>query len=347
MRRRVLAITTSALLLCILAVIFLWPEEPAYQNPSSSGNTLLAPSATPFHTLAPSAEPSLLPSLTPDVTPTPTPTPTPAPTPKNWNILFRNLTSRYVVLYDLREEEILYSKRLDERCYPASLTKLLTAAVALEHCEMTELFTVGNELNLVAADASVADLKVGMSLSLEVLLDAMMLPSGNDAAYVVAVGVGRKVAEDPTLPILAALTEFLNLMNEKAQECGATNSHFANPDGYPHDDHYTTPADFLKIARYSLNFPEIRQSASKKQARYVVSGQVLEWKSTNYLLQEESPYYCSYATGLKTGYTNAAGGCIAVTGKDENKEILVLLMKAADRPSRYTDAKTVLTAFFD
>ncbi len=331
-RRRILLIAVFVLLLFILLFLLLFQNRPA-----PDANTFLQTTPTPQ-----------------SVPPTPTattswkPLATATPEPKDYEALLgETLEANYVVLYDLGADRLLYSKRFTERCYPASLTKLLTAGISLEYCQLDDVFTAGDELSFVAYDASVAGLKKGQQLSLSVLLDAMMLPSGNDAAYVVAVGIGRISAGDPGLSPQKALQEFLTLMNRYAQKLGATHSHFTNPDGYPDDDHYTTPEDFLHITRFALSFPAIRASASKLTAEYVLEGgETLQWRNTNALLQKESEYFFPYANGLKTGYTNAAGGCIAVTADDGEQQILGLLFQTPDRQTRFRDAAFLLNAIY-
>lgn len=132
-------------------------------------------------------------------------------------------------------------------------------------------------------------------MTFEGLLDAMLLPSGNDAAYTMACGVGRIVANDPTLPAADAVALFVELMNEKARELGCRDSHFANPDGFHHDDHYTTAYDMARIAVACMEIEPVAKSCSKTVGRAVfLSGEDVTWYSTNKLLGSYR-----YATGLE------------------------------------------------
>lgn len=210
---------------------------------------------------------------------------------------FNSVGTQYCILYDVTHDAILYSKNSAERAYPASVTKLLTAAVASEYCQLDTPFTVGDEQDFVQEGSSLAYLQRGQRLTFEGLLDAMLLPSGNDAAYTMACGVGRIVANDPTLPAADAVALFVELMNEKARELGCRDSHFANPDGFHHDDHYTTAYDMARIAVACMEIEPVAKSCSKTVGRAVfLSGEDVTWYSTNKLLGSYR-----YATGLKTG----------------------------------------------
>ena len=175
---------------------------------------------------------------------------------------FNSVGTQYCILYDVTHDAILYSKNSAERAYPASVTKLLTAAVASEYCQPDTPFTVGDEQDFVQEGSSLAYLQRGQRLTFEGLLDAMLLPSGNDAAYTMACGVGRIVANDPTLPAADAVALFVGLMNEKARELGCRDSHFANPDGFHHDDHYTTAYDMARIAVACMEIEPVAKSCS-------------------------------------------------------------------------------------
>ena len=154
----------------------------------------------------------------------------------------RNTASPYIILGNVTDNKVLYSKNENEKCYPASLTKLVTALVAMDYAAADTPITVGNEIYMIDPASSRAYLTVGTRLTKEQLLQALLLPSGNDAAYAMAVQVGRLIANDSALSNQAALDLFISKMNEKAASLGCTGTHFANPDGIHRDDHYTTAA---------------------------------------------------------------------------------------------------------
>ena len=169
------------------------------------------------------------------------------------------LSSEYAVLYDTANDIILYKKNADAKCYPASTTKLLTAIVANKILDNDEVITVGNEITLIGEDSSVAGLEVGQKLTAKQLLYAMLLPSGNDAAYTIAVASARKFKENDKLPAKEAIEVFAELMNDAATELGAEHSHFTNPDGFHDKNHYTTALDMVKIASYAKSIPLISE----------------------------------------------------------------------------------------
>lgn len=258
--------------------------------------------------------------------------------------LDKKLTTEYVVLYDCTHAQILYSKNASERCYPASTTKLLTACVAAKFCAPDTAFTVGEELSLVAYDSSLALLKKGQRLTFEMLLDALLLPSGNDAAYVMAAGVGRIYAGDESLSAEDAVAVFVELMNQTAKRIGAEDSHFVTPDGYHDDDHYTTAMDMMRIALYASSFDAIRASYGKSEVSYtLLSGEDYYWENSNPLIDSTSACFYSYANGMKTGFTDQAGSCLVASAKKDDVELIAVAMNGRSIDARNQD----LTAMFE
>ena len=151
------------------------------------------------------------------------------------------------ICYDLTEEKILYAKNADEKIYPASTTKILTALTAIEYTAPEYVYYVGSELDLVAQDSSMSWIAQGSSLCRNEILTAMLAPSGNDAAYCIAANVARKIYGEE-LSDTETIDYFAVLMNDYAKKLGAENTHFTVPDGYHDDEHYTTASDMLKFA---------------------------------------------------------------------------------------------------
>lgn len=261
----------------------------------------------------------------------------------------RDITAESAILYDIGSSTVLYEKNSNKTLYPASLTKLLTAAVAMNVCrDKNIVFEVGDELMYVEPDASSAYLVEGEKLTLEMLIDGLLLPSGGDAAYVIAANVGRYYADDKNLSTQEAIDTFVELMNLTAEEIGAANSHFVTPDGYHNEEHYTTAVDMLKISLYSMSFPVIRQSVGKTYAYYtIVSGEEHTWYNSNYLLSQNSPYYYSKARGLKTGYTDQAGQCLSAYAVDGDKEVIAIVFKSDGKSNRFGDAEILMEDGFE
>lgn len=255
------------------------------------------------------------------------------------------LSSPRAVVLDLDTGEILYAKNAAETAEPASLTKLLTALTALDYVAQSDVFTVGGELNLVGAESSVAGLKTGDSLTFPQLLDAMLLPSGNDAAYVMAAGVGRKIAQDSSLSARSAVQLFVEKMNEKALSLGALSTHFTCPDGYPDREHVSTAWDMAKIAAAAAKNDVIQNCVSKTSASYTLAnGRTLHLQSSNRLLDPSSEFYFPGAFGLKTGYTGRAGNCMAAAATNGARTVLVVVLGATASDARWQDCVTALSA---
>lgn len=259
----------------------------------------------------------------------------------------RNTFSGQVILYDVTAGETLYSKNSDEKCAPASLTKLMTALVAVKHTPEDYVFTVGDELSLVLPGSSVADLWSGNQLNLTQMLQALLMKSGNDAAYVTAVQVGRLIANDPDMDKTAAVKEFCEEMNRMAKDLGCKNTNFVNPDGYHDDKHLTTAEDMLKICIASLEDPVIAPVlATDEVDTTLVSGRQISWKNSNLLLDKESRYYYEGATGLKTGTTDEAGYCLAASATRDGRTTIAVVLGADDENGRWEDARGLLDLSF-
>lgn len=267
------------------------------------------------------------------------------PLPKEF--IDRNTYSPYVALYDVDNDKMLYSKNADELCYPASLTKLMTSIVALEYADADTVIHVGNEVNMIAAGSSRAYLTAGSKMNLTQLLQAMLLPSGNDAAYVMAVNIGRIIAGDPELDRYAAVSKFCEAMNKKAQELGCANTHFVNPDGWHEADHYTTAADMVKIAKEAIRHSEIVNVVSQSSVKTtLISGQTATWYNSNRLVNSTSASFYEGAFGLKTGTTDEAGRCLAACATRNGRTSIAIVMGAADETGRWEDARGLLDISF-
>lgn len=245
--------------------------------------------------------------------------------------------------YDIRRDTYLTIQGSgSEKLYPASITKLLTAYVAAQYLQSTDMVQVGDALALVAQDSSVAGLKEGDQLSADQLIAAMMLPSGNDAAQTTAAAAGRVIAGDSSLSCEKAVEVFVEEMNRQAQALGMVNSHFANPDGYHDDNHYTTMDDLVILCKKVLAEPRVLACASRAEDKAELSGRTVEWKNTNHLLDSESDYYAPNAIGLKTGYTGKAGNCLVSAFFMEDRLWLIGVFGCpAFTEDRYRDTITI------
>ncbi len=258
-----------------------------------------------------------------------------------------DIFSPRAVVFDATANEMLFAKNADEKCFPASTTKILSAAVILDSVPSDFEFVAGNEIELVNPGSSLANINFGARLDTEMIIDGMMLPSGNDASYIAAANVGRYLAGDDTISASDAVSRFVDEMNKTVKAIGADNTHFANPDGFHNDNHYTTVLDMLKITLYSKEIPMLSASA-KKTNRYCtfLSGESVSWENSNKLLHEYSDCYYMYATGLKTGMTDEAGYCVIATAERFGHEIVCIVFGSSASDVRWNDTIALMDKSF-
>ncbi len=263
------------------------------------------------------------------------------------NVQPDDLSAQYVYALDSSNGQILFDKNSTSKCYPASTTKILTSIVAIESINLDTTFTVGNEINLAEEGSSLAYLVQGEEISLKDLLYGLMLPSGNDAAYTIAVNVARILTGNPILTDNEAVTYFVNLMNEKAQEIGMVNSHFEVPDGYHNKNHYVTAQDMMRLLIYAQRVDILKQVASTQSySTTALTGQEHTWINTNKLLDQNSSYYYEGVNGFKTGFHDDAGNCLIVTANINSREVFLIIMKSETDDTRYQDATTLLDSIY-
>lgn len=237
-------------------------------------------------------------------------------------------TAEGIVLMDAKTGEILYQKNATKQFYPASITKIMTAILALESGRLDEEAVVSPEARYV--DGNRIYLGEGEKKPLLDLVYGMMLNSGNDAAVAIAEHLGGSVAG------------FAAMMNEKALELGAHQTHFVNPHGLPDEEHVTTPLDMAHIARYALQNPLFREIVSTKTMPWHGA----EWQST-LINTNEMLWKYEGMTGIKTGYTRAAGHTFVGSAQRGETELIVVLLKAESRPRLWTEAAALLDYGFD
>lgn len=248
-----------------------------------------------------------------------------------------------VGLYRLDTLTPVHEKAADEIMASASMSKIVTAVTALHYVEPDTVFTVGTELQLVQPGASTSFIAKGHRLTLYHLLMGMLLPSGCDASYTIAVNVARIVAEDPEMGDAEAVEYFCGLMNELAADLGAVNSHFVNPDGWDNDEHYTTVHDLALLAAHAMEYEAIREIVSTPE-KWVMfaSGENITWRNSNALLHAESGYYHPGAVGMKTGTTSKAGNCLLSVIEQDGVLYVAVVAGSPTRNGRYEDTLKLL-----
>lgn len=248
-----------------------------------------------------------------------------------------------VGLYDAQTLTAIHEKAAGDRMASASMSKIVTALTALRYVSPDTVFTVGTELQLVQPGASICLIAKGHRLTLEQLLMGLLLPSGCDAAYTIAVNVARLVAENPDMSDQEAADYFCGLMNDLAAELGAADSHFVNPDGWDHEDHYTTVRDMALFAARAMEHETLRNIVSTpEQWVMFVSGENITWQNSNSLLHSDSSYYHPDAVGMKTGTTEAAGNCLLSAFERNGTLYIAVVAGSATRNGRYEDTLKLL-----
>ncbi len=254
---------------------------------------------------------------------------------------FPTLHSNYYLLADLDTGRILYSKNLNSRVYPASTTKILTGIMALEKCTLSDVVVATHEaIDPINMNHSNMGILVDEELTVEQLLYGMLVHSANDAANVLAVHIA------------GSLSEFADMMNSRAKELGAENTHFTNAHGFHDDNHYTTIADLAKITAYAMQNEKFADIVSQSKYQIPPTNKYRETRhlsSTNMMLSNNrTPLHLySAAIGVKTGSTDEAGNCLVAAAEQNGTRLMSIVMKCrnngiADGAYSFTDSRALL-----
>ena len=288
----------------------------------------------------------------PETEPTPPETePTPPetePTPPETQQPDVLLSAKYAFVWDLNGDQFLYTHGdMEQQISMASITKLFSAYVGLQYLAPDTILTVGEEVSWIDPDSSRAYIYKGHRLTVEQCVRGMIIPSGNDAAYVLAVNAGRAIAGDPDMQARAAYDLFVEEMNRQAEILGLIGTHFTNPDGIDENGHYTTMRDLVIISRLSLENPIIRAAANTQKMKAVfASGHYAIWTNSNSLLDPQNKsFYCPDAIGLKTGSTGKAGKCLISVFQQGDRLLLICVMGCPTNATRYEDTLALYKAF--
>lgn len=233
----------------------------------------------------------------------------PAPVRKQGSPDPQPSTDRFVVV-DGASGAVLFEKNSGEIVAPASLTKMMTAVLGIEHGKIEDYPKIDvNARDFL--DSTVMGLEPGLNVTLEDILYGLMLPSGNDAA----VAIARYVAGNEH--------DFIQLMNEKAAWLGLKSTHFANPHGLDASDHYSSPWDMVEIARYGMQYPVFQQLSAAKTYN-------IRRSNFSYTLQNLNPILWSYpgADGVKIGFTDNAGRAIVASATRGGHQVFVGFMRS-------------------
>lgn len=239
------------------------------------------------------------------------------------------------ILIDADSNAVLYEKNADQAYYPASITKILTALIIIENCDLDEMVTFSdNAINNVESNSSNMGTMVGDVLSVRDCLYGLMLASANEA--------GNALAEH----LSGSIEAFTDVMNQKALELGCTGSHFANPSGLNNPDHYVTARDMAAIMRAAISNPvfvEIDGARYWKHAPIKRYPDPDDPHNTVYahhamIKKNDSRYYSGTFAG-KTGYTSLAGNTLVTSAKKNGITLIAVILNG--HQTHYQDTKTL------
>ena len=224
-----------------------------------------------------------------------------------------SVSAKSAVVMEASTGRVLYQKNAFEKMPMASTTKIMTALVAIENGNLSDMVTVS--ANASGVEGSSIWLSPGETMTLSDLLFGLMLASGNDAAIAIAEHIGGDVET------------FVGMMNDKAREIGAYNTHFVNPNGLPADNHYTTAYDLALISAYAMQ---------NKMFREIVKTQykTLPWEGHEWdrVVKNKNKILWNYegGNGIKTGFTKEAGRCLAAAAEREGMQLVSVVLCAPD-----------------
>ena len=228
-----------------------------------------------------------------------------------------------MVVKELTTQNVLYAKEAHKSVKPASLTKVITALLAIEKGNLNSPVVITREMTRV--EPTIAGYKKGDVILLGDLVKAAMIESDNDAAMAIAVAVGGNVEN------------FVTMMNAKARQIGMTDTHFMNPCGYDHPEHYSTASDLLKMAEYAIANP-VFDNLSKLNSHVYYSLDKRHRKFVAYTHNRLLGKY-EYAVGIKTGYTSKAGPCFIARAKKDGVDCVIVMLNSKE--NRWKTAKQI------
>ncbi|MBR1477992.1 MAG: D-alanyl-D-alanine carboxypeptidase [Lachnospiraceae bacterium] len=241
------------------------------------------------------------------------------------------------VLFDINNEEVLYSKHAHTRLHPASLTKVMTAIVALKYGSLDQTLTATDSVIIREKGAQTIGLKTGDKMTLEQALHFLLMYSANDVAVLIAENIGGSV------------DNFIEMMNDEANALGATNTHFVNSHGLTDDEHYTTAYDLYLIFNQAIKYEKFTEiiSMTEYETSYMdKSGNAINKtiKTTNaYLTGAYKAPENVTVMGGKTGTTAAAGHCIILLSKDNaGAPYISVILHSESSESLFSDMTALL-----
>lgn len=237
-----------------------------------------------------------------------------------------NITSGAALLIEPSTNKVIYEKNSKEKMYPASTTKIMTALLTLENCNLTDIVKVSQEaVSSISPAYATVFINPGEELTVEQLLNVLLIPSGNVAGNILAEHISGNIEN------------FANLMNKRAQELGCINTHFTNPYGLHDDNHYTCAYDLYLISKEAMKYDVFREIVKKTEYYLPPTNNYKKedrnYRTTNDLIKPNNSkssnnYYYEYAIGIKTGYTSQAKNCLVSAANKDGLEFYCIILGA-------------------
>lgn len=231
---------------------------------------------------------------------------------------------------------VLYSKNADQKRYPASTTKIMTALLTLENVSNLDETVTSEAVDFenVTADSSNAGILLGEQVTVRDLLYALMLPSANEAAYMLARHVG------------GSWEQFVDMMNDRAAELGCTGTHFCNPCGLHEDDHYTTAHDLYLIAKEAMKdvtFRDIVSTVQHRMAKTNLHEERIIYTTNQLIFSSFQPWSYANCLGIKTGHTSQAGNCFVGYAEYGDAKLFSVVLGCSDSSKEYPSVAASFT----
>ena len=239
-----------------------------------------------------------------------------------------DVNSRACVVIDRKTNSVLFGKNENSKKKMASTTKIMTATIIIEKCNLTDTIEISKKA--AGTGGSRLGLKTGDKITVLDLLYGLMLRSGNDAAVALAEYAGGDI------------NGFAELMNAKALELGLTNTHFETPQGLDSNEHYTTAYELALLSNYALNNPTFAKIVGTKNYTITINGSPKDLSNTNELLGNMEGVY-----GIKTGFTNGANRCLVTACKKNNMDIICVVLGADTKKFRTIDSIKLINYVFN
>lgn len=246
-----------------------------------------------------------------------------------------------ICIMEISTGTILFEREMDEVNYPASITKIMTALLAIENTKLDEIVTFSQDaVYKNEGDTSHISRDIGEEMTMEECLYGMMLESANECAWAIGEHIG------------GTMENFTKMMNERAEDLGCTNTHFQNPNGLPDEDHWTSAHDMALIAAEAYRNETFRIIAGSKSYtipptnKHVDETPLHNHHKMLYPWRGDSSYLYDFCTGGKTGYTNAAGNTLVTYAEKDDMSLVCVVMREKT-PYHYTDTRDIFDYCFE